>query len=133
MKRTEERIIPKNRKGILLVAVIVVFLLGSYIATWFFLPQLGLAGPMANLSYFYYGRSHTNSDRALYIFYFPIYWFQIKTTGYSRYGIHWSDRKPVVTPSLDDLIKDGLTDDALRNIGFTDQELKDAHQRTRTP
>jgi flagellar basal body-associated protein FliL len=98
-KRPEEKTRPKNTKGILLVVAIVVFLLGSYIATWFFLPQLGLAGPMANLSYFYYGKSHTKSDSALYIVYYPLYWYEMKTKGYSRYGIHWSDRKDPSPPS----------------------------------
>ena len=124
--------------GLKLKTTVVVFgavalFLSAYLPSWFFLRQLGLAGPMANLSYFYYGKFQTDSDGALYIFYFPIYWFQIKTTGYSRYGIHWSDRKPVVTPSLDHLIKNGVTDDELRNIGFTDKEVQDAHMRARTP
>lgn len=108
-------------------------LLGSYLTTWFFLPQLGLAGPMANLSYFYYGKSHTKSDSALYIAYYPLYWYEMKTKSYSRYGIHWSDRKDPPPPSLSELIKDGVTDSELKDMGFTDQEVKDARQKIEIP
>lgn len=70
----------------------VVLLAGGYGCSWFFLPQLGLASPMANLAYFHYGDSHRKSDRVLYIVYFPLYWYEMQANGSSRYGIHWSDR-----------------------------------------
>ena len=124
----EDKKRPKNAKAILLVFGLVVFLLGSYISSWFFLPQLGLAGPMANMAYFYYIEPHTKLDRVLYLVYFPIYSAEVKIKGGSRYGIHWSDRKDPVLPTINDLIKDGMTDDELRDIGFTDKEIKDARK-----
>jgi hypothetical protein len=116
-------------KTVVLVIGVMVFLLGGYVSSWFFLPQLGLAGPMANMAYFYYGKSHTKSDAVLYIAYYPFYRYEVKANGSSRYGIHWSDRKDPPPPTLDDLIKDGLTDDELKDMGFTDKEVKDARQR----
>ena len=113
-----------RRKTKLFVSGVVAFLLAGYIGSWFFLPELGLAGPMANLAYFYYGESHEKSDRVLYIVYFPLYWIETKLNGYSRYGIHWSDRKDVRFPTLDELRKEGYTNQELKHMGFTDEQLK---------
>ena len=49
-----------------------------------FLPQLGVARPMANMAYFYYGKSHAKSDSALYVAYFPLYCYEMRTKGHSR-------------------------------------------------
>ena len=56
---------------------------------------MGLIHPMANMAYYYYGRDpNTISDRAIYLFYYPIY----KCCG-DTYGIHWSDRRDAYDPS----------------------------------
>lgn len=85
-----------------LIFGLIVILLAGYVSSWFFLPELRLAGPMANMAYFYYRvphqtkpKAHTKIDRALYFAYFPLYWTEVKLYGLSRYGIHWSDRKDI--------------------------------------
>ena len=88
-----------------ILAIVVVVLAGGYTSSWFFLQQLGLVRPMANTAYFYYGKSHAKPDSALYVTYFPLCWYEMRTKGHSRYGIHWSDRK---------------------EMSFTDEELKNA-------
>lgn len=104
---------------------LVALLLAGYLGSWFFLPELGLAGPMANLAYFYYGESHEKSDSVLYIVYFPLYWIETKLNGRSRYGIHWSDRKDATFSTLDELRKEGYTNEELKDMGFTDERLKE--------
>jgi hypothetical protein len=80
---------------------------------------------MANLAYFYYGESHEISDKILYTVYFPIYWTEMKLYGYSRYGIHWSDRKERKPLTVDDLRKLGYSDENLRDLGYTEEQLKE--------
>jgi hypothetical protein len=81
----------QRRPAIVLVAV---FLVALYSASYRFRRQFGLAHPMANMAYYYYGAyPNTVSDRALYWFYFPAHLFG------DRLGIHWSDRRDKYDPS----------------------------------
>ncbi len=93
----------------------IAFLLAICVGSWFFLYKLGLVGPTANLRYFYYGEYQKWSDKALYVLYYPQYWTETHLFGGCRYGIHWSDRKAIVFP----------TNEELKEMGFTDEELKE--------
>jgi hypothetical protein len=95
----------------------IAFLFAIYIGSWFFLYRLGLVGPMANLTYFYYGEYQQRSDKVLYVLYYPQYWTGTHLFGGSRYGIHWSDRKPIVFPTNEELKEWGWTDEELNEMG----------------
>jgi hypothetical protein len=76
------------------MVIIAVLLLISYFTSYGLRRQLGLAHPMANMSYYYYGSDpNTLSDRALYWFYCPASLFG------DRLGVHWRNARPPYDPS----------------------------------
>jgi hypothetical protein len=66
--------------------------------------KTGLAKPMANGRYFYYGKNPEHwSDKILYASFIPIYktrYFFQALMDEGHWDVHWSDRKEIVLPTL---------------------------------
>ena len=86
-------------------------ILTVYFIAWGTKYANGLAKPMANARYFYFGQAPAHwSDKFIYTIFCPIYKIRyylqnIKDEGH--WDVHWSDRKEVTLPTPEEL---GLED-----------------------
>jgi len=80
------------------VGILTITVVAAYCISWWLLRPAGLVHPMANLRYYHFGAEpDSRTDVILYYFYLPAY----RVFGKSAYGIHHSERRDAVTPSLD--------------------------------